>query len=230
MIVEKIVDFVDEYYHLKRIGKYLSKLNLVECANIGSHKGEFLKHLVKIKSIKKIHVFEPQKNIFRILKLNFSKNTNIVFNNIAVSNEKKKKKLKINKFTKSSSFSDRNKDSLWHKIRNIILFTNNSVVDVYEVPTITLDEYLWFNKIKNIDLVTIDTEGHELQVLQGSINILNNVKYILIECPLNKMFMDYDFEKCNELLVKKNFSLMKKFKFPLHNYEDRLYINLNMKS
>ena len=55
MIVEKIVDFVDEYYHLKRIGKYLSKLNLVECANIGSHKGEFLKHLVKIKSIKKIH-------------------------------------------------------------------------------------------------------------------------------------------------------------------------------
>ena len=49
MIVEKIVDFVDEYYHLKRIGKYLSKLNLVECANIGSHKGEFLKHLVKIK-------------------------------------------------------------------------------------------------------------------------------------------------------------------------------------
>ena len=42
------------------------------------------------------------------------------------------------------------------------------------IKTTTLDKYLYDNHIFNVDLIKIDTEGHEFHVLKGGKKILNN--------------------------------------------------------
>ena len=41
------------------------------------------------------------------------------------------------------------------------------VINSYPVKTIKLKNFIEKNKIKKIDLLKIDTEGHEFQVLKG---------------------------------------------------------------
>lgn len=49
------------------------------------------------------------------------------------------------------------------------------------VKTITLDTWAEKNSINTIDLLWLDTQGHELAILQASPNILQNIKVILAE-------------------------------------------------
>ncbi len=76
-------------------------------------------------------------------------------------------------------------------------------------------------------MIKLDIEGHELQVLQGSKNILkkNLVKYILIEINTSKMYRNYNAENIGSFLKKNNFVLVNSFKFPFHPFSDKLYIN-----
>ena len=49
------------------------------------------------------------------------------------------------------------------------------------VQTSTLDKYVDENKIDHISLLKIDTEGNEINVLEGAKNILDRTDYIIIE-------------------------------------------------
>ena len=90
----------------------------------------------------------------------------------------------------------------------------------------TLDQYIHEKKITNIDLLKIDTEGHELNVLKGVEKSLDKkmVKYILLEANLTKMYKNYNIEDIENFLQRKYYKIVKKFKFPLLNFEDRLYV------
>ena len=48
----------------------------------------------------------------------------------------------------------------------------------FPIPKTTLDEKL--KDIDNLDLIKVDVEGHELEVLQGSMNIIKNNKPVII--------------------------------------------------
>ena len=52
------------------------------------------------------------------------------------------------------------------------------------VPVITLDEWALHNNVNNIDFLWLDMEGNELNALQGSIDVLRNVKLIYTEVNL----------------------------------------------
>ena len=75
----------------------------------------------------------------------------------------------------------------------------------------------------NIDLLKIDTEGHELEVLKSGNKTLTKVKFILIEFRLNDMYLNYNSNKIHNFLKLKKFKLVKNFKFPLFAMEDRIY-------
>jgi len=47
-------------------------------------------------------------------------------------------------------------------------------------PSITLDEFCESNGIIRVDLIKIDTEGHELPVLKGAVNILKKQQPVII--------------------------------------------------
>ena len=67
MFYSKIIDFIDKYYHHKRISKFCKPYKIRILVDIGAHKGEFISNFIKNFPIKKIYAFEPQINIFEHL-------------------------------------------------------------------------------------------------------------------------------------------------------------------
>ena len=111
-----------------------------------------------------------------------------------------------------------------------ILNTKKTYESKISIKTNSLDNFIKLKKIKKIDLLKIDTEGHELHVLKGSKKLLkkNLVKYLLIEINHSNMYNNYNFKKINIFLKKNNFTIVKKFKFPFHPFTDVLYKNSSL--
>tara|TARA_B100000749_G_scaffold207040_1_gene162153 strand:- start:241 stop:936 length:696 start_codon:yes stop_codon:yes gene_type:complete len=221
-----LIDVVDKNYHQKKIFKFLDNLNIKITFDIGAHKGEFLKSIKQLKKFNKIYAFEPQKKIYNKLQL-LNEDNKIICLNLAISDNSGIKNLKINKKSSTSTFSEIDTGSKWYKMKSLLLGGNikTSFIAQEEVNTSTLDDFCLKNKIENIDLLKIDTEGHEKEVLQGASSLLLNkkIKYILIEFHLSKMYQNYSTGYLEEFLAKSNFLLLKKFKFPFLSFEDRIY-------
>ena len=69
-----------------------------------------------------------------------------------------------------------------------------------------------------------------LKLIQGAKNYLKKIKYILIEFHADQIYENYDPEKIHKFLVKNNFVILKRFKFPFTTWEDCLYQNYELKN
>ena len=226
MIIEKILMFFERNIHQKRISNFLQNKSIKTVIDIGAHKGEFAQNALQIKSVNKIIAFEPQNKIFQLLKEKFANNKKITLNNFALSEKVEKKIMKINKMTATSTLNHEiNKNSLYFKFKSFLLYQKNSIISEEEINTTTFDVFFNEETFDENTLLKIDTEGYELHVLKGSERKIKEVKYILIENQFSKMYKGVNFKDCHDFLRKKNFKLLKKFRFPTLHYEDRLYIN-----
>ncbi len=103
------------------------------------------------------------------------------------------------------------------------------------VKTITLDKFCKKEKIKNISVLKIDTEGTELDVLRGSIKTLSNIDVICSEIQDDKKKIKSKILRINELL-NKNFKLIYKKKIPIGSFftnitsYDFIYLNKKFKN
>ena len=213
------------YWHEPNILKSLKKLNINYIFDVGSHRGESIDYFIKLKNLKKIQSFEPQKDIFLVLKKKYKNNNKVILNQIALSQNENYKDFYINDLSSTSSFSRLNKKSLWLKIKNRILNKKNPIINKIKIRSLTIDKFIKQKKIKKIDLLKIDTEGHELEVLKGALKTIKEqkVKFILIELHFSKMYQNYSKKKIESFLAKNNFFLLKKFKFPFLSFVDNLY-------
>mgnify|MGYP006094058073 FL=1 len=213
------------YWHEPNILKSLKKLNINYIFDVGSHRGESIDYFIKLKDLKKIQSFEPQKNIFLVLKKKYKNNNKVILNQIALSQNENYKDFYINDLSSTSTFSRLNKKSLWLKIKNKILNKKNPIINKIKIRSLTIDKFIKQKKIKKIDLLKIDTEGHELEVLKGALKTIkeHKVKFILIELHFSKMYQNYSKKKIESFLAKNNFFLLKKFKFPFLSFVDNLY-------
>lgn len=224
MNFEKIINFIDRKYHHLRISRFLTNYRITELIDVGSHKGEFIKNFLKFNKIQSAYAFEPQKDIYKILQQNFKKNINIKKKNIALDLKIGSKKIYINKLSSTSTLSKINKNSLFLRIKKLLISDNKNFLKSYPVKTTSVD--IFFKKIKLTNaLLKIDVEGYEYNVLRGSKKSIKRIKYVIIEKQFSNLHKDYNFNLSHKYLLKNNFKLIKKFKFPLMNFEDRFYIN-----
>lgn len=120
-----------------------------------------------------------------------------------------------------------NEKSKYLKLKSFLLGKKNckdlilrkEEIDVYPLDSIKFD-------FKNIDMIKIDVEGYEEKVLKGAEKtfVKNNIKIILIEFHLSKMFKEYNYNNLINFLERNGYTLYKKIKFPLAFWEDRIYI------
>ena len=220
-----IIGIIRYYYHQPSILCYLKKINIKIALDIGAQKGETIDYFLKIPKIKKIYSFEPQEKIFKYLQKKYKNNNKIILSKTPLSDKCRKRVFYINKLSLTSTFSKINTNSLWFIIKKKILNTKKTYESKISIKTNSLDNFIKLKKIKKIDLLKIDTEGHELHILKGSKNLLkkNLVKYLLIEINHSNMYNNYSYKKINIFLKKNNFTIVKKFKFPFHPFTDVLY-------
>ena len=170
--IQKIFDFYIINFHNKRILKFIDTQNLNTIVDVGCHKAELLKTLIKEDIVFAKYVgFEPVTELFNKVKSQFGDNENTQFFNLALSNEKGKREISRHIVSSISSFSSANMIKLKYRLINIILKFDRNLFHTEMVKTDKLDNlrHIFTNKI---DLLKIDVEGHEPEVLDGSTKLL----------------------------------------------------------
>ena len=136
---------------------------------------------------------EPQKKYYNFLKNKYIDNHKVKIFRAGLSDQKNIQILKINKHEITSTFSEFKKTSKYLNLKAILFESNlkNMTQSEENVKVFQLDEILKDKNFQHLDLLKIDTEGHEYEVLYGTMNYLKKIKYILIEIHINKIYENY---------------------------------------
>ena len=117
-----------------------------------------------------VHAFEPNPNIFEILKINKIQNncSNIFLYNMAAGSKKERLPFFVSQQEEAN-----------HGLSS--LFKNSDILKAksIEVDVIKVDDF-FENLKKKISLIKIDVQGLEWDVIQGSKNIINKYKPTII--------------------------------------------------
>ncbi len=105
--------------------------------------------------------------------------------------------------------------------RSVIERLHGQKAQPIKVRVDTIDSFATRNKLKRIDLLKIDTEGHELQVLLGAKRLLRQKKIGIVQFEFNEMnaYSRTYLKDFMDLLPNHTFyRLMPTGMFPLSNY------------
>lgn len=120
----------------------------------------------------KIYCFEPVSESFEELKIKTVKDKNCIIENIAFGNVPGEKTIKLF-----------NEHSELNSLKNELMNPNvNAKQEIIKIDT--LDNYCFKNSITKIDFLKIDTEGYELNVLEGSEKMLSTASVSFIYCEI----------------------------------------------
>lgn len=164
--------------------------------DVGANTGQTLDWFRMNEPEAKIYCFEPVSAPYNDLKTKARKDSNSIVEQIAFGEQSGEKVMKLFDMDSSlNSLSDR---------------AMNQNIDAYEetVKIDTLDNYCLKNGISKIDFLKIDTEGYELNVLEGSVNMLNNAAISFIYCEIGFLKQNERntyFADLTEWLADKNY-------------------------
>ena len=232
-LLEKIAlwlfDLIDKYIHQRNIINFINDrgLNIKNFIDVGAHKGKYTDLILDNFDTSRAFLIEPQRNIYNYLRNKYKNKNKINIFNFAASNKNKIKKFYINKHDLTSSLAELNQKNQYLNIKSRLFGTDlkGMIKSKRKVKTMKLDSLINKMKILKIDLIKIDTEGHELEVLEGLGNKIKRIKVILIEFHNSSTYLGYNSRKIEMILKKNNFKLEKKIKFPFTTWEDRFYFN-----
>jgi FkbM family methyltransferase len=233
-IFNVLINLID-YSNKKKILNFFKKklknkpLNIID---IGAHKGETIDFFLNNFLINRILAFEPNEELYNQLRKNNKYlNKNISIYNFGVGKKNEIKYLNIMSDSASSTFHkiNQNTDYFKKKKRIISLFDQNKefMKKTQKVTVINLSKIILDNKIKEIDILKIDTEGFEYNVLKGIENFnFIKIKYIYIEHHFDLMInKGYKLSDINMLLNKNNFYKKYKLKMKFRKSFEYIYEN-----
>ena len=221
-----------DYFQQKKIFVFLKKKikGNATLFDVGAHHGESINKFIKYFDFSSIHSFEASNKNFKHLKIKFKKNqqNKIFLNNFGLSDLNKSLKIKEFMETSSTTLSGINQNSKYYKrkIKVLGLKENKKIYNNSDVKLNRLDSYCEEKKINKIDLLKIDTEGHEYFVIKGSTNALTKIKYIYFEHHYDDMLIKgYKYSDIHDFLKKYNFIRIYKSKMFFRKTFEYIYEN-----
>tara|TARA_Y100000591_G_C21854876_1_gene714577 strand:- start:16988 stop:17737 length:750 start_codon:yes stop_codon:yes gene_type:complete len=205
-------------FNREKVLKLLVDSNSPTILDVGANNGSSLVEFKKWWPNSKVHCFEPQSECWDELDDLSNEFTNVHINKFALGNKNDESKefYSHDLNTGISGFNKINiesKDSIdLSKLSNDSKSLENhkkTINHKRNVQVKRLDEYIKNDKnINQIDLLKIDTQGYELEILEGLGTELNKVRILITEL----MFYDYyekslSFYELESILRPFNFSL-----------------------
>ena len=197
-----IYKFVDKFL-MNDFSKTISKIvnnnpkNEITVFDVGCFQGNFSRNLQKeIKKNTNYFLFDPNPNL--VIK-------DFQYQKLAFSNDKGTKKFYLNTFFPASGSSLNTihvKDKLWNFTRKLVTGNFKKQFESFDVRTDTIDNFCEENGVNSIDILKIDTEGSEIEVLEGSKKMLNKTNIILIEVLDERKNFDEKYQRVIEILEK----------------------------
>lgn len=225
-----LFDSLTEKKIINKLKKVFLNKKTISLIDIGAHKGEYISSIIKNFHISKAYCFEPNPKVFKILNNEISFNKKIKLLNYGASNKSGNILFNENIESSSSSINELNQNSNYYKKK--FFFLNflglDYVTKKIEIKVVTLNDFIIENNIIKIDLLKIDTEGHEFQILSGLKDKINMVNLIHFEHHFDDMIIkDYKLTDIHNLLTKKGFKKYFKIKMKFRKSFEYLYINKN---
>ncbi len=156
------------------------KLTVKGVAHFGAYTGEEVEDYRKL-NYRPIHLFEPQKKLFKKLEESFSRDEDIFLYNLGLGKENITSKLFLSPSNEGASASLL-KPSGHLKYHPEIKFEDTENIEIR-----TYDEF----DLSNVNYLNIDIQGYELEALKGSENSLKKyIEYIYIEISREEMYED----------------------------------------
>lgn len=203
------------------IKNYNSSSKIDNILHIGACLGEELSFYKQLNP-EVIYWFEPNPNLIDRLKQNVL-NQNFVSEvfEYAVSNKKGTAKFNI---IENPSKTNPGCSSLQDLKIHQELYQDIKKVYTCEVQTINIDEFLIENNLKtNFQLVSLDTQGHDFEILNSS-NFIFDAQIIVIETAKVELYEGQKIDSEIELLMNSK-GFIKDYYHPFHSvWGDTLYI------
>jgi len=198
----------DPLFQLKKIFKD-DDVNVI--FDVGAATGEFCLKFNKMYNNSKIYAFEPQLDYY---KHNVKYNGNICNSfQFALSDKIGEFDFFITKGKESSSLLKSQKT-------NTSFDNQLEISESIKITTNTITNFCNEHKIERINIIKLDTQGTELQVLQGAENFLLNQKIDAIYTEA--LFMPF-YE--NQPIFHNYVDYLQKFNYHLYNIYNCVYIN-----
>ncbi len=229
-IIQRLIDINEKIIFYPKLKRFYRKTlsNNPVIIDVGANKGQTIDFFKSVRSTSQLFSFEANPTLVIQLQKKYEgvHNTTIIAK--GVSNVEGFLKFNINKLDETSSFESLNLNSKYlSKKASVLGVTVDEIIDdVIEVETITLNSFITALDITKIDVLKIDTEGHEYKCLQGlfekSVDNNDNQNYIVeriqIENHQDDMYEHSEsFDEITALLEKNNYVLEKKIK---HGFGD----------
>jgi len=171
--------------------KYKFNLEIKNIAHVGAHNGKEVEVYKKLFTDSEIHLFEPNKSSFKKLESKFSNSNNIYLYNFALGNTNEEKTLNISSnFPNTSSILEPHLHKVYYPEIN---FDDNEVVSLKKFDSLLID---------NINFMSIDTQGYELEVLKGANEYLNLIDYLIVEINRKYLYKNSPLVKDIDLYLK----------------------------
>ncbi|WP_067585748.1 FkbM family methyltransferase [Endozoicomonas ascidiicola] len=162
--------FIESYLH--------NKSGVV--IDVGANVGGYSKDVIRVNSSLTVFAFEPHPVTFSKLSESMSSFENVVTVNKGMSYE-----LGMLKLFDYSDNDGSQHASLYQNVMKDIHGAGS--VTEHQVEVITLDEFLSSEKVEEVTLLKIDTEGNELEVLHGAKKAIEQKKIKAIHFEFNEM-------------------------------------------
>ncbi len=183
---------------LIKLNNLIKKYNMTitGVSHFGAHVGQEVSTYKEL-NIKNIHLFEPQKKIFKDLEKKFSNDHDVSLYNIGLGSENKITNINL------SPGNDGQSASILDPEKHKAFYPDIEFYGKEEIELRVYDDL----SIEGVNFFNIDIQGYELYALEGSIETLKkDIEYIFIEVSRKELYEGSALVKdLDEFLEKLNF-------------------------
>ena len=169
-----------------------NKINFV--IDVGANTGQSTDLFLKLNPNCKIIAFEPIPSLYQKLKRKYSDKPNIQLFQFGISDVAGQKTFYENIFQCTSTFEELDLTSEYLKTKSKVLGVkpDEIVKESYPIEVTTISDFINNRLTEKIDILKIDTEGHEYACLTGLFkNKLNcDIEYIQLEQHTDDMYLN----------------------------------------
>jgi len=186
---------VDEHY------KILNLLNCSFVVDVGANKGQFALVVRNCSPNARIVSFEPLEAPANKYLCVFKGDDKVRLCKVAIGSENSTKLIHVSKSDDSSSL-------LPITTTQSELFPGTEEARTETIKVNVLEDHITADEVVSPSLLKIDVQGYELEVLNGSLRILNCFDYIYVECSFVELYEGQAFaSSIIDFLQNKNFAL-----------------------
>ena len=230
-LIRQIIEWNEKWVFSRRLMKFYAKempQKVQRVMDVGANLGQTIDEYLKVNPSCEIIAFEPNPALFTNLQKRYQGKSNVVLEPLGISNEIGTKTFYENIFHSTSSFEPLDQESEYlQKKAKVLGVTPDQIIKAsYPVEITTLAHYINHRVMGDIDVLKIDTEGHELACLHGLFSepLHHPIEFIQLEVHNDDMYLNsHSFEEITEILEANGYGLAGKIKHGFGDFYDAVF-------